>query len=484
MNLDKDEYFKYKYIKYKEKYLQLKEYLEGGGKCPNIELKYIDLTNRQNNGIGIQKESRIYHPNLDQSPKYALQFTYTASGIENDCKNIDRPSTYDGIFSISSTTNSTTGISIIDMGDTISLEFMEGAVFPFHRISNSFIGRNTIRTHVYVRSLLRGKKFFFKKSNDSFTCSDIQTKLVIEQDKSELQRHLECAALLKRLNTTKPKPTPELKPELKPEPSRSQTLPTVSTAPTVSALAALGASVAGVPIRMNTTPPQPSIINPQTASAFRNMLAPVMPGAVQARSTPETVKGPVQLKAQSQADVLRIIRQNEAEHALERAKLAQLRATHAETNALFGTAYNTLNNLKPQVAESLPATSQSVPAITPSVPAITPSVPATAISREEKLRRIAASRAASRAARASQTQFIPSPSPSAPSTLLRHSSEPSSSSAQSTLLRRPSISTLPSSSAPTSTLLNRHPSIASISRRLAIVPGRSSPTINSNISSL
>ena len=158
-----DLYFN-KYLEYKEKYLKLKELL-GGAECKSIKLDYIDIK-----GTGITGESRIYHPNLDKTPQYALQFTYLA--IDPDSKKMN---TYDGIFSIEV---DVLKINIKDYDKTISISFNKTAEFQAHRKSNTFFGTNPITQNEPVHPTLIGKQFIFEKTEKSFkytSCRDLSS---------------------------------------------------------------------------------------------------------------------------------------------------------------------------------------------------------------------------------------------------------------------------------------------------------------------
>jgi hypothetical protein len=148
-----DLYFN-KYLEYKEKYLKLKELL-GGAECGNIKLSYIDIK-----GTGITGESRIFHPNLDQTANYALQFTYSAiDPISN------KMNTYDGIFSIEVDVFK---INIKNSSETMSISFNNTAEFQAHRKSNTFLTTNPITINVPVHPTLIGRQFIFKKTDKSF----------------------------------------------------------------------------------------------------------------------------------------------------------------------------------------------------------------------------------------------------------------------------------------------------------------------------
>jgi hypothetical protein len=147
-----DLYFN-KYLEYKEKYLKLKE-LIGGADCRNIKLSYIDIK-----GTGISGESRKFHPNLDQTANYALQFTYSAIDPNN------KMNTYDGIFSIEV---DVLKINIKDSSKTMSISFNNTAEFQAHRKSNTFFTTNPITINVPVHPTLIGKQFIFEKTDKSF----------------------------------------------------------------------------------------------------------------------------------------------------------------------------------------------------------------------------------------------------------------------------------------------------------------------------
>jgi hypothetical protein len=172
-----DNLYFYKYLKYKQKYLKLKELLGGGG-CGITKLEYISSKK-----IGIIGESRKYHPRLGQAREYALQFTYSGSGTgSSNLKEFDKTKIYNAVFPI---TGINSYIIIQDQGNSISLKFERYAKFPFSKIKSEKIFINNRP----VPAQLQGKEYIFRKTKDSFICTSMNVREYVQTNSTDMYRH-------------------------------------------------------------------------------------------------------------------------------------------------------------------------------------------------------------------------------------------------------------------------------------------------------